>query len=121
MTRNRKSRKPPQDLDVRGAAGAIGWLVPQSEQDVLRAEAQLAEHPVELPADLADPAAARRRAESAPRPLRLGHGGDIERDLARAARQGGDIPPEIEQIMRRDRLSAEREMDHGQKNTTEDI
>ena len=38
MTRTRKSRNQPADLDLRDAAMAIGWLVPQSERDVLLAD-----------------------------------------------------------------------------------
>jgi len=96
---------------IHEAMRSLGWTVPQCEEDVLCAEAELAASPSPLPADLHDPNAAfQRRDESAGSEVLLPFPGDADIDatLARAAREAGHIPPEIEQAMRRDREAAER-------------
>lgn len=44
-----------------------GWVLPQSADDVLRAENELAEHPVPLPTGLADPYAIGNDTPNTPR------------------------------------------------------
>ena len=114
MSRRRKDDSPDaSERDVRAALAAMGWVPPASEGDVAATEAQLREEPVELPARLADAAAVLEHpapgAEATA--LRLPDAPDIDATLARAAREGGTVTPEIEEIMRRDRAAAEREMD----------
>ncbi|HUU59057.1 MAG TPA: hypothetical protein VMZ50_05905 [Phycisphaerae bacterium] len=124
MSRNRKPRNPQADddealaADVHEAMKLMGWTVPESEDDVRRAEQELPASAAPLPGALADPKAvfdgkaacgfADLKTPSFP-PDAAG-----EDHLARAAREGGPIPPEIEERMRRDREQAERESDREQ-------
>jgi hypothetical protein len=99
--------------DVYDALHSLGWIVPQTEADVLRAETELAEAPPDLPVELQDAQAvlegSRPRGGAAPRPLAFPPNADVDSTLARAAREGGRICPEVEEAMRRDRQAAERE------------
>jgi hypothetical protein len=103
---------------INEAMTSLGWTVPQCEDDVRRAEERLDEAPAPLPASLEDPNVVFNRPDDQTRaepdvvlfpsdPL-------IEENLARAAREGGPIPPEIEERMRRDREAAEREDNHAE-------
>ncbi len=102
--------------DVYDALHSLGWIVPQTAADVLRAEAELAEAPPDLPAELQDAQAvlegARPRGGAA-RPLAFPPNADVDNTLARAAREGGQISPEVEEAMRRDRQAAKREAEDG--------
>jgi len=99
--------------DVHAALVSLGWVVPECDADVAQAEAELAAAPVPLPDALNDPGAvldgASDRARVVPMRLPLPGRTDIDATLARAAREGGEIPPEIEQAMRCDREAAERD------------
>jgi len=114
MSRKRKNEKPAaSERDVRAALTVMGWAPPTSEDHVADVEARLRDEPVELPARLADPAAVLGSPEPEAKTtvLHLPDAPDIDATLARAAREGGTVTPEIEEIMRRDREAAEREMD----------
>lgn len=114
MSRKRKNDDPlATEQDVQAALVAMGWAPPGAEQEVDTVEAELRENPVELPAELADADAVFNRPapEADPTVLRLPDAPDIDATLARAAREGGTVTPEIEELMRRDREAAEREMD----------
>ena len=94
------------------AMRAGGWILPQTPEDVLRAEEELAESPVELPKSLAGPFAL----PAAPRGLvRLGgqlaspRDVNLEQSLSQAAREGGEIPLEVREQMQKDREAAENE------------
>jgi hypothetical protein len=90
-----------------------GWLIPQTVEDVRRAEAELAAHHVILPSSLRDPAAVFDGGASSPQEdftIPLVSDVNAEEYLARAAREGGDIPAEIEERMRLDRDAAESEV-----------
>jgi hypothetical protein len=91
---------------------SLGWLIPQTPADVARAEEALAEEPVELPESLRDPYAVLdappKERTGSPCPLAEGDAAEL---LARVAREGGTIPPEVEERMRRDREQAERKHD----------
>ena len=93
---------------------ARGWIIPQTEGDVSRAEAEMAadEHK-ELPPELCDPYAVLRRAQGVGGRVTALQPVDPETSelLARAARAGKDIPPEIDERMRRDREMAEQKLD----------
>ena len=89
-----------------------GHVIPTTPEDVLRAEEALDEQLEALPEELGDPKILLRRLdqqeESEPLrivPLSSPEQGVVEKALARAARQGGEIPHEIEERMRRDRES----------------
>ena len=104
--------------DVHAALTSLGWIPPQSEADVARAEQELAA--AELPDALADAKAVFERpvAPSRANIPCLPSAADpyIDATLARAAREGGPIAPEIEERMRRDRGAAEREFDRETEN-----
>jgi len=105
--------------DVQAALRSLGWTAPQCEEDVLAAESELATQRLPLPEKLQDPKAvfdgATEHGETPPSVLRFPGDPDIDATLARAAREGGHITPEIEEVMRRDREAAEREMDNGEE------
>ena len=89
-----------------------GHVVPTTPEDVLCAEQTLAKQFEVLPEELAGPEIVLRRLDQQKesKPLRIvqlfsPEQSFVERGLARAARQGGEIPPEIEERMRRDRES----------------
>ncbi|MBN1344546.1 MAG: hypothetical protein JXQ73_17785 [Phycisphaerae bacterium] len=119
---DRQPEQAPDPLDrhVDRALREMGWTVPQTEDDVRSAEVELAEfmRPEDLPPELNDPGAVLDRPSdaphAAPNPLQFPQGHEIEENLARAAREGIRIPPELEEILRRDREAAERGVDHGQ-------
>jgi len=96
---------------------ARGWIIPQTEGDVSRTEAEMAtEDNQELPLAMRDPYTLLRRAfDTRPKVLALTPVlQETPELLARAAREGKDIPPDIEERMRHDREMAERkaENDH---------
>jgi hypothetical protein len=99
--------------DVHEAMKALGWAVPQDEEEVEQAEQALGRSPVPLPESLRDPEAVFERGgrgeQGRPSALAFPGSADIDATLARAAREAGRLTPEIEQRMRRDREAAERE------------
>mgnify|MGYP000966807938 CR=1 FL=1 len=120
-----KRRIEPADLadDIDHVMDAIAWRIPITEMRVRQAETAIAAlPPVNLPVSLADPAALFDRFAHPPLnptvPITpITPQTDIDQHLARAARQGRPIPPEIEARMRQDRLAARRALerdDHGQ-------
>ena len=102
---------------VHRALVLLGWLPPECDQDVTAAGAELSALGAALPTALADPASAWDRAFREDRPaVRLLHfpvDRGVEEGMARAARRGRKIAPEIEERMRRDREQAERDEDDG--------
>ena len=125
MTRKRKHTLPFAEDDeallseTRHAMQSLGWLLPDGEQAVALAEAALAGRAVPLPPGLMRPpdpsGESLTEVGLAVRPLRGPMADDIGANLARAAREGGAIGPEIEEQMRQDRLAAEREADDAQE------
>ena len=107
-----KQRKPDSrafEREILHAMHDEDWLAPETEDAVTRAETRLAEERVSIPTSF-----------ERPRDL-LRHRGNIRiigrterneqnearEDLARAAREGGKISPEIEERMKADRDHAE--------------
>jgi hypothetical protein len=97
----------------------LGWLPPRDEAAVAAAEQEQTGRVVSLPPEFSSPQAAWMRARTgadrpraAPAALRFPPSADVEAGLARAAREGGRLSPEIEEAMRRDRDAAEDEFDH---------
>jgi hypothetical protein len=105
--------------EVAAALEALGWLLPQSEAQVAAAEDELRAQPVTLPEALRDPQATWERPTAqtgqSEATFRLPESSQTDATLARAARQGGAIPPETEAAMRRDREAAERESERDGK------
>lgn len=106
---------PPDDGDtippeLASLLRLAGLGLPKTKAEVAAAEKWLAENPVTLPASLDDPETVfcrpaanvlRFPAKDQPTPA--------TEHLARAARDGREIPPEVEQRMREDREKAERD------------
>lgn len=110
----RDEESDPLSPQVHEALGELGWLPPETERDVQRAEQRTSDQT--LPETLRDPRAVFDRTEEPPpATIPFPIDPDIDATLARAAREGGHLTPEIEEIMRRDRQAAEREADHGPK------
>ena len=117
MAKKRKrptpSHKGSENLEgkVQRAMTSLGWTVPECEEDVRRAEAELPAGATTLPEPLGDAAAVfEGKADGSMTNVSttaFGPDAQVEEDLARAARRCGRIPPEIEQRMRRDREAAE--------------
>ncbi|NLF31153.1 MAG: hypothetical protein GX591_09740 [Planctomycetes bacterium] len=117
----REAAEARLEADVHEAMMRLGWQVPTDDRAVRAAEEALAAEPVDLPASLGDARAVwegRRAAEVRPR-LEADEDGTVDVPLARAAREGGPIPPQIEQRMRADRLRAQRERDDESSGTAE--
>ena len=91
---------------------ALGLAMPRTEAEVAAVEAWLAEHPPTLPASLCDAEAAFRGGGGHVLPIRPPRHQDAteaSENLARAAREGREIPAEVERRMREDRERTERE------------
>jgi hypothetical protein len=112
MSTDKKPEKdgpPPNDVNLKRhvyeAMRSLGWIIPTTEEDVERAEALLSKENIELPEELRDPYAILASMDSNCPPSSVESipaATAIEENLARAAREGGAIQPEIEQQMRRD-------------------
>jgi hypothetical protein len=92
------------------AIRAEGWLAPETEQEVLEAEKTLAAERITMPTSLDHPRGLLYRADGArtihlPQP-KIESAEETE-NLARAAREGGKISPEVEERMKKDRDAAE--------------
>lgn len=109
-----------------------GWLPPETEEEVRQAEKRLKEKSDEVPESVSDPvpllekldqqeeATSRQEEETVvPFPWKE-RTKEASQELARAAREGKEIPPEVEEKMREDRKQAEEEQggqgeDNGEK------
>lgn len=122
MSRKRRSAGREEDdqtlvAEVYRALGELGWTVPLCERDVGRAEDEQAEGAAALPEALRDPKAVFDRAAGpagGPKVIPFPGAAEIDATLARAAREGGRLTPDIEQAMRHDREAAERELEEHQ-------
>jgi len=113
-SKENKDRKPDVrklEHQILRAMRAEGWLAPETVPEVLEAEKALAENQMDVSEASFEQARALLRAAdtarviplSKPKAVRM----DLSENLARAAREGGVISPEIEERMRRDRDAAE--------------
>jgi hypothetical protein len=89
----------------------LGWVLPMTPEDVARVEEELDES-AELPHELRDP----YTIFDAPRPPQVAcpsppANDDVVECLARVAREGKGISPEVEERMRQDRERAEQKAD----------
>jgi len=98
------------DREVLQAMRAEGWLVPEAVQEVLEAERTLADAGISRNSSVERPRDLLRTANKV-RSIRPSHpvtsSSGISDNLARAAREGGEISSEVEERMRRDRDAAE--------------
>lgn len=93
----------------------FGFVFPTTREELESFEKELAKEKVELPSHLQDPFEVLRRGES----VSLNSMGDysnksIEENLARAAREGGEIPDDVAERMKKDRSSAEESTDNAE-------
>ena len=88
-----------------------GLIIPITAQEVLDAEAMMKGNMIELPEELRDPEVILNRSKQKLSikfsPLSSSNK-EMEENLARAAREDGNISPEIEERMRKDREVAEK-------------
>jgi len=97
------------------------WRIPTDEASVADAEARLAEDRPALPASLQNPEfPSDADNSSAGKVVPLWDSAIISAPMARAARQGGTVSPEIEEVMKRDRRIAEQEMESPGDNGEDD-
>lgn len=98
-----------------------GWRIPTDEESVATAEARLANDMPELPPSLMNPEFPSDAGNaSAGKVVPLWDSAIISEPMARAARQGGSVSPEIEEVMKRDRKIAEQKMQERSKDPDED-
>lgn len=102
------------DMLIHNAMRAAGWVLPKTPQEIELAEKALTEQPVNLPERLVDPYAVLDRSSKA---IRLGaefpgpQSISAEQNLAQAAREGGEIPPDVQEQMKQDRQAAKDDAD----------
>jgi len=104
------AKHPLAEQLVYEAARELGWLIPTTEREVAATEATKVDD-IGLPEALKNPFASldegAKRAARRSRPIAMPNADSVEA-LARAARDGqGDISPEMEAVMKRDRENAE--------------
>jgi len=114
-------RNTPSDAQterwVYDALRLEGRLLPASNEEIAELEAEIAADPVALPESLQDAAAVYERIHKRTRPpsaIPSPVQNDAVEGLARAAREGGEITPEVQAQMREDREAAEREQESPQ-------
>lgn len=92
---------------------AKGLIIPITAQEVLDAETLMKGNMVEIPKELRDPEVILNRAKQKlsikSSPL-FSSNKEVEENLARAAREDGNISPEIDDRMRKDREAAEKKL-----------
>lgn len=100
---------------VQRVLSATGRIVPRTEEEVADAEARLRDENIRLPDGLTKPPTGPPPNDDAEvEPLREKPRTAASENLARAARCGKNIPPEVQKRMEQDRLKAEREANgHG--------
>ncbi len=116
MRRNKRNRLTEGELGdaVYAALRRTGAVVPTNEETVAAAELWVAIDGPPLPAELLDVprVLATRHPDSWPTGLiRPWDSSSMDATLARAAREGGTLSPEIEEVMRRDREIAQAELE----------
>lgn len=101
---------------VHDAMVDLGWIPPTTEEEFADLEVRLQEEPVELPPELAaiqDPLDAPRFSGcGSPKTFPLPRS-ETQENLARVAREGGEIPPEVAERMQRDRAETEKNANGG--------
>jgi hypothetical protein len=91
-----------------------GWLLPLTEDEVAIAESELDKEIVGPAPETLNPLellkANSEKQKTAPARIDF-HNEQVEENLAWAARNGKEIPPEVREMMRRDRQRSETECD----------
>jgi hypothetical protein len=108
-----KGKKPDScalDREILHAMHDENWLAPETEEAVKRAEARLEGEKITIPTSFEHPRDLLRhggKIRIIRRSDRNAQSDEAREDLARAAREGGTITPEIEERMKADRDRAE--------------
>lgn len=107
--KRRKLEGPALEREILRAMHDEDWLAPETEDAVIRAEAHLAGEKVTIPTSFERPRDLLRRSGKIRiiRHSERSEQNEAREDLARAAREGGKISPEIEERMKADRDHAE--------------
>lgn len=118
MNKPDNNSKPLSGLHraLREAMLDLGWIPPTTEQEFAEFEAQLRTSAAELPselAEIADPLEAPRFSEGATPDTIPFPQTEVQQNLARAARGGGQISPDVLERMRRDRSDSEGNVNGG--------
>ncbi|MCO6437314.1 MAG: hypothetical protein J5J06_09535 [Phycisphaerae bacterium] len=119
MSRAKDNNSQPSSIDdtafdalVYRVLSATGRIVPRTEEEVAQVEAEIDEWDVELPEGLSRPPTGPSPVDDADaEPVLEKPFLTTSENLARAARCGAEIPPEIQQRMEADRQRAESEAD----------
>lgn len=97
---------------IRRAMLELKWVIPTTPEEVEQAESLLRDDTIQLPAELANPLDVLERASTPParhsNPQVLPKDTAVQENLARAAREGGTIPADVQERMKQDRDDAER-------------
>jgi hypothetical protein len=100
------------DLELSQAMLLKGWLLPLTEDEVAIAESAIEKESVGPALEIANPLDL-LKAESEKKKTASSradfHNEQVEQNLAWAARNGKEIPPEVREMMRKDRERAETE------------
>jgi hypothetical protein len=111
-TNKNNANAPHLEDEVHGAMQHEGWVIPTTPQAVLLMESRMVKAKLPLPASLAGDPLSILKAPS--NPIALRPCGPVENpvvleNLARAARDAGELSPEVEEQMQRDRERAEKD------------
>lgn len=105
------------DKEVYETLRTAGWTFPETQAEVEQVEQEHVENPVELPEQLCDAAKVfdimnlRPSGNNPEVVLPFPQSKDAHSDLARAAREGGEISKDLAERMRRDRKKARDQAD----------
>lgn len=101
------------ERDIYRSMRAEGWLAPETIPEVLSAERSVEEGQINVSDASFERLRARLRRSGTAQPIHLKNSElapfDFSDNLARAAREGGDVSPEVELRMKKDRDAAEAE------------
>lgn len=110
-----------QNIDesiIRRAMLELKWVIPTTPEEVELAESHLNADLPQLPPELANPLDVLERTSSpsaqCSHPLVPPNDTTVQENLARAAREGGKIPADVQERMKQDRDDAERNSDEQQ-------
>ncbi|MCS7013614.1 MAG: hypothetical protein RML35_07185 [Chloroherpetonaceae bacterium] len=116
MNKHSSQSNMPDDLDalIYRTMVEMQWIEPISDETLKQDEqdfrAARKANEIHLPQVLESPdvilAKLQKRHQAAGRSI----GAEIQEQMARAAREGGAVPPEVEEQMRRDRAAAEAKL-----------
>jgi hypothetical protein len=121
MSRRHKPSGEPEDRREGALAQAmidavrsLGWLAPETEEEVAAIEANNSQVLKPLPPGLRDPYTVLDRqtlSQTIGAEAESAQNAEVVEELARAAREGrGKISDEVEELMKQDRETAERRM-----------